>query len=113
MQASSLPSKGLKIGCGVQGTGGKARGECSIHEADVSAAGYMALTLLVESGWPGFLFAWAKSALQRCWVGLWGNRRRRQDYVSLDEESSFDTGDVEDEDVKAERTALQTGTALL
>jgi hypothetical protein len=85
---------------------------CRVHEANMLAAGYMALTLLVESGWLGSLHARAKTALQRCWGGLRGNRRRRQGYVCLDEESSSETGDVEDEDVKAERTALQTGAAL-
>ena len=85
---------------------------CRVHEGNVLAAGYMALTLLVESGWLGFLHARAKSALQRCWGGLRGNRHRRQGYVSLDEESSSETGDMEDEDVNAERTALQTGAAL-
>ena len=85
---------------------------CRVHETDMLAAGYMALTLLVESGWLGSLHARAKAALQRCWGGLRGNRHRRQGYVCLDEESSSQTGDVEDEDVKAERTALQTGAAL-
>ena len=85
---------------------------CRVHEADILAAGYMALTLLVESGWLGFLYARAKAALQRGWGGLRGNMHRRQGYVCLDEESSSETGDVEDEDVKAERTVLQTGAAL-
>ena len=71
----------------------------------------MALTLLVESGLLGSLYARVKSGVQRCLGGLRGGQRRRQGYMSLDEESSAET-DMEDEDVKAERTALQTGTEL-
>ncbi len=72
-------------------------------------AGYMALTLLVESGLLGSLWAQGKSALQQCWGGLRGRRHRRQGYAPLDEESPLGDDELEDEDVKAERMALQTG----
>ena len=72
-------------------------------------AGYMALTLLVESGVLGSFWAKGKSVLQQCWGGLRGIRHRRQGYAPLDEESPLGDDEVEDEDVKAERMALQTG----
>jgi len=75
-----------------------------------AVAGYMVLTLLVESGLLGSLFAKGKAGVQQCWGGLKGRRHRWQGYASLDEESSLGDGDLEDEDVKAERVALQTGT---
>lgn len=73
------------------------------------AVGYMALTLLVESGLLGSLYAKGKSGVQRCWGGLRGRRHRWQGYAPLDEESPLGDDEMEDEDVKAERMALQTG----
>ena len=77
-----------------------------------AVAGYMVLTLLVESGLLGSLFAKGKAGVQKCWGGLKGRRHRWQGYASLDEESPLGDSDLEDEDVKAERVALQSGTNL-
>ena len=72
----------------------------------------MALTLLVEYGLLGSLHAWLRRGLQR-WMGARRHgRRQQQGYVPLDEEAHWQEGEgAEDEDVKAERSALQTGEA--
>ena len=75
----------------------------------LGAAGYIALTLLVESGLLGSLWARGKSGVQQCWGRLRGGRHRWQGYTPLDEESPLGDDETEDEDVKAERMALQTG----
>ena len=70
----------------------------------------MALTLLVEYGLLGSLHARLRRGLQRC-MGLRRHGRRwQQGWVPLDEEAHWqDERRAEDEDVEAERSALQTG----
>ena len=80
-------------------------------------AGYMALTLLVESGWLGTLCGAVASGVSRCWGGVTGRRRRHGGalYERMrgegDVEGSLlpDLASMEDEDVRAERLALQAG----
>lgn len=70
----------------------------------------MALTLLVEYGLLGSLHARLRRGLQRCLGASRHGWRRRQGYVPMDEEAHWQEGGrAEDEDVKAERSALQTG----
>ena len=81
------------------------------------AAGYMALTLLVESGWLGTLWSAARLGIARCWGGLRGRHRRHGGALyermgdDVDAEGSLLPGLalMEDEDVRAERLALQAG----
>ena len=70
----------------------------------------MALTLLVEYGLLGSLHARLRRGLQRCMGARRHGWRRQQGYLPLDEEAHWQEGArAEDEDVKAERSALQTG----
>ena len=72
----------------------------------------MALTLLVEYGLLGSLHARLRRGLQRCLGARRHGQRRQQGYASLDEEAHWQEGEhAEDEDVEAERSALQTGEA--
>ena len=72
----------------------------------------MALTLLVEFGLLGSLHARLRRGLQRCMGARRHGWRRQQGYVPMDEEAHWQEGErVDDEDVKAERSALQTGKA--
>ncbi|BDA45751.1 probable ATP-binding cassette sub-family A member 3 [Coccomyxa sp. Obi] len=89
----------------------------------IQAAVYMALTLLVESGWLGRTHASAKQALRHCWRALFrGRRQTRAGYDMLQQEEALEEGAgswvdeeqaledaYEDEDVKAERVAMQAG----
>ena len=87
------------------------------------SAGYMALTLLVESGWLGSAWAGAKAGAARCWRGLGGEARMRKGAADAggnaeggardEERGLLAEGTLpEDEDVRAERVALQAGTLL-
>lgn len=81
----------------------------------------MALTLLVESGWLGAAWAGARSGAAACWARLRGAAASRRHggalyerMVADDEERDGGTlPDLattgEDEDVRAERVALQAG----
>ena len=74
----------------------------------------MALTLLVEYGLLGSLHARLRRGLQRCMGARRHARRRQQGYAPLDEEAPLQEGEqTEDEDVEAERSALQAGEARI
>ena len=86
-------------------------------------AGYMALTLLMESGWLGSAWAGAKLGAARCWRGLRGGVRARkgpahaggaQGVVRDEERGLLAEGTLlEDEDVRAERVALEAGALVI
>jgi hypothetical protein len=88
----------------------------------LAAIGYMALTLLVESGWLGAAWAGARSGAAACWARLRGTQRQRRRQGGATYERMIDDEECagaalpdlaiasDDEDVREERVALQAGT---